>query len=147
VTEAHACRGQLQAQSGSVVMVVDDDAALRWMLSQALSSNGFEVLTAANGAEALELYRENTCRVWLVVADIIMPEMDGLTAGIEMRKLDDSVHFIFMSGYDSGRIDSIAVKIEDIPRADFFQKPFVFKDMISRVKTLERHRKGVENET
>jgi len=128
-------------------MVVDDDTALRGMLSQVLSYNGFEVLSAANGIEALQLYRENTGKVWLVVADIMMPEMDGLTAATEMRKIDDNVYFIFMSGYDAGRIDEIGIKMEDIPRAEFFQKPFAFKDMVSRMRTLERERGGVGNAT
>lgn len=128
-------------------MVVDDDTALRGMLSQVLSYNGFEVLSAANGIEALQLYRENTGKVWLVVADIMMPEMDGLTAATEMRKIDDNVYFIFMSGYDAGRIDEIGIKMEDIPRAEFFRKPFAFKDMVSRMRTLERERGGVGNAT
>jgi len=128
-------------------MVVDDDTALRGMLSQVLSYNGFEVLSAANGIEALQLYRENTGKVWLVVADIMMPEMDGLTVATEMRKIDDNVHFIFMSGYDAGRIDEIGIKMEDIPRAEFFRKPFAFKDMVSRMRTLERERRGVGNAT
>jgi two-component system, cell cycle sensor histidine kinase and response regulator CckA len=128
-------------------MIVEDDAGLRLMLSQTLIKNGFEVLAASDGLEALQLYRENAGRMWLVVADIMMPEMDGLTAATEMRKIDDNVCFIFMSGYDAERIDRIGIKMGDIPRSEFFQKPFAFKDIVSRIKTLELHREGVGTET
>ena len=128
-------------------MVVEDDAAFRWLLGEALRYEGFEVLIAANGIEALQLYRENSDNVWLVVADIVMPEMDGLTTATEMRKIDDNVFFIFMSGYDSEWIDRIGIKMEDIPNSGFFRKPFAFREMTSRIRTLERYYTGGENET
>ena len=133
--------------AGSFVMVVEDDAAFRWLLGEALRYEGFEVLIAANGIEALQLYRENSDNVWLVVADIVMPEMDGLTAATEMRKIDDNVFFIFMSGYDSEWIDRIGIKMEDIPNSGFFRKPFAFRELTSRIRTLERYYTGGENET
>ena len=128
-------------------MVAEDDAALRWLLSEALSREGFEVLAAANGIEALQLYRENAGRVWLVVADIVMPKLDALTVAIEMRKIDDNVSFIFVSGYEPERIEGIGVRMGDIPRSEFLRKPFDFKDFMSRIRTLERRRQGVKNET
>jgi DNA-binding response OmpR family regulator len=138
---------RLRAEARSFVMVVEDDATFRWLLGEALRYEGFEVLTAANGIEALQMYRENSDNVWLVVADIVMPEMDGLTAATEMRKIDDNVFFIFMSGYDSGRINGIGMKMEDIPNSEFFRKPFAFREMTSRIRMLERHNNRAENET
>jgi two-component system, cell cycle sensor histidine kinase and response regulator CckA len=148
VTDEHDTRaftGESPAEPRSVVIVVDDDAAFRWLLSEALTNGGFEVLTAADGMEALELYRKNAGRVWLVVADVIMPEMDGLTAATEMRKIDKNVSFIFMSGYDSERIDRIGIQMKDIPCSEFLRKPFAFKEMMRRMRTLERERKGPHN--
>jgi two-component system, cell cycle sensor histidine kinase and response regulator CckA len=135
------------SETGSFVMVVEDDATLRWLLAEALRFEGFEVLIAANGIEALQLYRENSDRVWLVVADIAMPEMDGMTIATEMRKIDDHVFFIFMSGYDSEWIDRIGTKMADIPNSSFFRKPFTFREMTNRIRMLERHHKRAENET
>lgn len=143
----HGVKEESRPQARSFVMIVEDDAAFRWLLSEALSKEGFEVLTAANGIEALQLYREHIGEVWLVAADVMMPEMDGLTAAREMRKIDDNVSFIFMSGYDSERIDRIGIKVEDIPRSDFLRKPFGLKDMTNRIRTLERHLKGAGNAT
>jgi len=137
MTETQGVQG-VAGQSRTSVMIVEDDPAFRWLLSLALSREGFEVLTAENGVEALQSYRENADRIWLVVADVVMPEMDGLTLAVEMRKLDDHAYFIFMSGYDAGRIDGIGIRMADIPRSEFFRKPFSFTDMVSRIRTLQR---------
>ena len=123
-------------KSGSRIIVVDDDETLRLLLSETLSEEGFEVLVAADGLEALELYRGSADEISLVVADVIMPKMDGLTAAIEMRKIDDNVVFLFMSGCDAERIRAIGVNIEDIPNSCFFPKPFGFGDMISKIRKL-----------
>ncbi len=126
----------LGLNSGSKVIVVDDDETLRKLLSETLQEEGFEVLVAADGQEALELYRQSAGRVFLVVADIVMPKMDGLTAAIEMRKIDANVIFMFMSGCDSERIRAIGIDMEDIPNSCFFPKPFGFADMVSRIRML-----------
>jgi CheY-like chemotaxis protein len=70
-----------------------------FLFGDALREKGLHVLSAANGLEALELYRENADKVWLVVTDVIMPGMDGLTAAVEMQKIDKNVFFLFMSGH------------------------------------------------
>ncbi len=121
---------------GSWVMVVEDDVVLRSLFSDALREKGLQVLPAANGLEALELYRENADKVWLVVTDVIMPGMDGLTAAVEMRKIDKNVFFLFMSGHDPQTIEKAGFNMEDIPNSDFYQKPFAFRDMISRIRML-----------
>jgi CheY-like chemotaxis protein len=138
---------QSRVELESLVMIVEDDEALRWMLGQALIKDGLEVITAGDGKEAVQLFQENIGKIWLVVADVILRDMDGLTAAIEMRKIDDGISFIFMSGYDSQRIDSLGIKMADIPHSDFFQKPFAFKDMTNRIRVLERQRKGIPNAT
>jgi two-component system cell cycle sensor histidine kinase/response regulator CckA len=127
---------RLKSGSWIMVLVAEDDAAFRFLLSEALSEEGFEVLSAANGVEALELYRKNADNINLVVADVIMPGMDGLTAAVEMRKIDDNVFFLFMSGYGPERIREIGINVEDIPNAAFLRKPFAFKDMMSRIRML-----------
>jgi len=125
-----------QMKSGSRVIVVDDDETLRLLLQETLNEEGFEVLLAADGEEALKLYRESEGNVSVVVSDIVMPRMDGLTAALEMRKIDENVTFLFMSGCDSERIKAIGINIEDIPNSCFFPKPFGFEDMVSRIRML-----------
>jgi DNA-binding response OmpR family regulator len=118
------------------VIVAEDDAAFRFLLDEALREEGFEVLSAANGGEALELYRKNAEKVSLAILDVTMPDMDGLTAATEMRKVDDNVFFLFTSGYERERLKERGINMEDILNADFLFKPFTFKDMIDRMRRL-----------
>ena len=124
----------IDIKSGSWVIVAEDDLVLQSLFSDVLREKGLHVLSAANGLEALELYRENADKIWLVITDIIMPGMDGLTAAVEMRKTDKNVFFLFMSGHDPQALEEAGVNIEDIPDSDFYQKPFAFKDMIDRIQ-------------
>ena len=126
----------LHIKPGAWVIVAEDDEVLRSLFGEALREKGFQVLPAANGLEALELYRENADKVWLVVTDVMMPGMDGLSAAIEMRRIDDNVFFLFMSGYDPQRIGENGITIKNIPNSDFFLKPFTFSDVISRIRIL-----------
>ena len=127
---------RLEPGSWVMVLVAEDDAAFRFLLSEALSEAGFEVLSATNGIEALELYRKNADKINLVVADVVMPGMDGLTAAVEMLKIDDNVFFLFMSGYELERIKEIGINMEDIPNSVFLRKPFAFKNMITMIRSL-----------
>ena len=120
----------------SRVIVAEDDAAFRFLLGEALREEGFEVLSAANGNEALELYRKNAENICLAIVDVTMPKMDGLTAATEMRKIDDNIFFLFISGYEGEHLKERGINMEDIPNADFLFKPFTFKDMISRIRRL-----------
>lgn len=120
----------------SVLLVVEDDATLLHILSEALTEEGFRVFSARSGAEALALYRGNAGDICLAVVDVMLPGMDGLTAAAEIRKINDNVHFLFMSGYDAEYLKQTGMSIEDIPNAEFFRKPFAFEDMRSRIRKL-----------
>jgi two-component system cell cycle sensor histidine kinase/response regulator CckA len=132
-------RQQLDIKPRSWVIVAEDDTVLRALLAETLREAGFQILTAANGLEALKLYAENAGKVWLVVADLIMPEMDGLTAATEIRKIDENVCFLLMSGCDPETIGKIGIAIESIPGSDFLRKPFSFSDMLRRIWRLASH--------
>lgn len=69
-----------------VFLVVDDSAAIRQMVEVTLTSAGYEVVTAADGVEALEYASENSARA--VITDVNMPNMDGLTLLHKLRQLD-----------------------------------------------------------
>lgn len=72
--------------NGEKILVVDDSASIREMVSFTLKSAGYEVSTASDGVEALDFAKGN--EVKLVVTDINMPNMDGITLIEELRKLD-----------------------------------------------------------
>ena len=111
-----------------------------FILNEALSEEGYEVLTAASGAEALQVYRQNTDKVHLAVIDVMLPGMDGFALAAEMRKSGDDVLFLFMSGYDTEEIRRQGV-VDDIPDSNFFRKPFAFEVMLRRIRDLLDARK------
>src|SRR5690606_32719146 len=87
-------------RSGSaVVLLVEDEDAVRMGGVRALTSRGYKVHEASSGVEALEIYHELEGKVDVVVSDVVMPEMDGPTLLGELRKLQPDIRFIFVSGY------------------------------------------------
>lgn len=102
------------------VMVVDDAAFMRMMIKDILSKNGYEVVgEAENGLKALEKYQE--LKPDLTTMDITMPEMDGITAVKEIKKIDPGAKIIMCSAM--GQQAMVIEAIQSGAR-DFIVKPF-----------------------
>ncbi|TAN44503.1 MAG: response regulator [Nitrospirae bacterium] len=86
----------MSGQKGKV-LVADDNDSIREMLSMLLEMDGYEVHTAENGAVALNKFN-SVGNIDLIVSDMNMPELNGLELISEVRKLDDKVPFIFLTG-------------------------------------------------
>ena len=102
------------------VLIVDDAAFMRMMVKDILSKNGYEIVgEAENGMKALEKYQE--LKPDLVTMDITMPEMDGITAVKEIKKVDPAAKVVMCSA-----IGQQAMVIESIQAGarDFIVKPF-----------------------
>jgi two-component system, cell cycle sensor histidine kinase and response regulator CckA len=83
---------------GELILVVDDEASIRAITKMILKTNNYRVITAGNGAEALELYRQNKGEIKVVLVDMMMPIMDGPTAIREIRKINPQIRIIAASG-------------------------------------------------
>lgn len=113
------------------LLVVDDAAAIRSMLSAYLEMYGFEVFQATNGKEALELLnREQTIKV--VVTDYNMPEMDGFSLTVEARKKFGK-NKLAIIGISSSDDHMISARFLKNGANDFIVKPFNFEEVICRV--------------
>ncbi|RSK27037.1 response regulator [Bacillus sp. HMF5848] len=102
------------------IMIVDDAAFMRMMIKDILSKNGFDIVAeAADGAQAVDLYKEHNPD--LVTMDITMPEMDGITALKEIKKINPNAKIIMCSamGQQAMVIDAIQAGAKD-----FIVKPF-----------------------
>jgi two-component system chemotaxis response regulator CheY len=111
------------------VLVVDDAAFMRKMVTDALTKGGHEVIgEAANGIEAVERYRE--LRPEVTTLDITMPEKDGLAALQEIIGLDPSARVIMCSalGQESKVLESIKIGAKD-----FIVKPFKAERVLGAV--------------
>lgn len=102
------------------ILIVDDAAFMRMMIKDILVSNGYEIAGEANnGLKAVEIYQRE--KPDLVTMDITMPDMDGITAVREIRKIDPSAKIIMCSalGQQSMVMDAIQAGARD-----FIVKPF-----------------------
>lgn len=112
------------------ILIVDDAAFMRMMIRDILTKNGYEVVgEAQDGAQAIEKFKE--LHPDLVTMDITMPEMDGITALKEIRKLDALAKVIMCSamGQQAMVIDAIQAGAKD-----FIVKPFQADRVIEAIK-------------
>lgn len=112
------------------ILIVDDAAFMRMMIRDILSKNGYEVVgEAQDGAQAIEKYKE--LKPDLITMDITMPEMDGISALKEIKKLDGNAKVIMCSamGQQAMVIDAIQAGAKD-----FIVKPFQADRVIEAIK-------------
>jgi two-component system chemotaxis response regulator CheY len=112
------------------ILIVDDAAFMRMMIRDILTKNGYEVVgEAQDGAQAIEKYKD--LHPDLITMDITMPEMDGITALKEIRKLDTNAKVIMCSamGQQAMVIDAIQAGAKD-----FIVKPFQADRVIEAIK-------------
>ncbi|MDP4179474.1 MAG: response regulator [Bacillota bacterium] len=114
------------------ILIVDDAAFMRMMIKDILSKNGYEIAgEAENGARAIEKYKELAPD--LVIMDITMPEVDGIQAVKEIRKLNTESKIIMCSA-----MGQQAMVIESIQAGarDFIVKPFQAERVVEAVKKV-----------
>ena len=114
------------------VLIVDDAAFMRMMIKDILSKNGYEIAgDADNGLKAIEKFKELTPD--LVIMDITMPEMDGVTAVREIKKINSEAKIIMCSA-----MGQQAMVIESIQAGarDFIVKPFQADRVVEAVKKV-----------
>jgi two-component system response regulator MprA len=113
--------------------VADDDPAVRESLRRSLAFNGYEVITAPDGEEALRLVREN--RPDAVVLDVMMPRLDGLQACRALRSTGDDIPVLLLTARDA-----VADRVAglDAGADDYLPKPFALEELLARLRALLR---------
>ncbi len=114
------------------ILVVDDEPQIVRLVTMNLEAEGFQVVSAADGYEALEkVIRELPA---LVILDIMMPDMDGFETLKEIRKVSEvPVIFLSVRGQEFDRVRGL-----DLGADDYISKPFSPKELVSRVKAVLR---------
>jgi CheY-like chemotaxis protein len=121
------------ANSAPVVLLIDDEKAFRSVLRQVLSTAGYDVIEAANGAEGIQRFNEKPAD--MIITDIIMPEKEGIETIIELKKAHPDVKFIAMSGggwYGTDIDFDMAKKLG----ARTLNKPFALQELLDVVADL-----------
>ena len=117
------------------IMLVEDNKALRDAFREILEAAGYEVLSAANGREALALYHEKNLEVNLLVSDINMPEMSGIELAVILRQANPNIKVVIMSGLaPSGAVQ----QNYPVPIESWLQKPIGMKIFLQTINDLMR---------
>lgn len=118
------------------ILLVEDEPDLRMIVAEVLVDEGYEVLTAADGARAIN--KIMTEKPDLVIADVMMPVMDGFTMAKEIRKFNSNIPILFLTA--KSRIEDLEEGFETGAN-DYLKKPFEFRELIVRIKALLRNSK------
>jgi len=125
VSEAWKCSG--------TVLLVDDEETVLAVGKRMLQRLGLTVLTARDGREGVDVFREQQDEIACVVLDMIMPHMDGEEAFGELRRISSDVPVIMSSGYDAERVTR---RFAGKDLAGFIQKPYEFKKLLNTMHSV-----------
>jgi two-component system chemotaxis response regulator CheY len=113
------------------ILIVDDAEFLRVRISKMLSGEGFEIMEADNGAKAVSMYKST--HPDLVLMDITMPEMDGLTALKEIRSFDPKARVVMLTALGQ---ESVVLEAIKSGARDFVVKPFERDRVLTAISKL-----------
>jgi CheY-like chemotaxis protein len=114
------------------VLVVDDDDAVRDVIARELKQEGYRVLTAADGQEALTVIEQSGIEVHLVVCDLVMPRLDGYQLASRLAELSNAPEIIFITAFRSDlELDGLPVVLT---------KPFHLDDLRTAVQLVLQKR-------
>jgi len=117
------------------ILVSDDEEMVRVTTRGLLESLGYTVLTAADGAEGIRLFGENSGTIGLVILDMIMPVMSGRGALAELRKIVPDIPVVLVSGF--AREEDMAMTSE-LCISGYLMKPFRMFDLAEKVRAAIR---------
>jgi CheY-like chemotaxis protein len=125
------------APGRETVLLADDEGALRNLARAILQRMGYQVLLAADGREAIEVYQRERRRIGAVVLDVTMPRLSGRDALKELRRLDPGLRVLFVSGYPLEHLTEAERQQID----GFVAKPYQPEDLAAAVRAaLDRPR-------
>jgi DNA-binding response OmpR family regulator len=124
----------------STVLLIEDEPALGMIVSDSLGVRGFKVIHALNGAEGLSMFREHQPDI--VVADVMMPEMDGFTMAELIRKENPNIPIMFLTARSQ---TADVVRGFELGGNDYLKKPFSLDELIVRINALLRSKPVVQD--
>ena len=115
------------------ILFVEDEEDLTLIVADTLRGQGYDVITAVDGIAGIDKFKSEGADI--VVADVMMPKMDGFTMAKEIRKLSLTVPLLFLTAKST--IDDVEHGFE-IGANDYLKKPFELRELIVRIKALLR---------
>ena len=121
------------ANIGTTLLVVDDEAGIREVMTLALQAGGYECIAVANGQEALDACRSSEVGIHGVITDLHMPEMDGIRLVKELREIRPALPIVVSSGLmsEEDRRTFVRLGVET-----FLPKPYTASQLLRSVESL-----------
>lgn len=116
------------------IIIIEDDDEVRFYLERILTRAGYTVTAVCNGREGVEMFRENPAD--LVITDIIMPEMDGIEAIIDLRRQNRNLKVIAISGGGRAEPQSYLNSARLLGADRTMKKPFSNEEILGALKDL-----------
>jgi len=120
-------------RGSETVLLVEDEEVVRNLVREILEGNGYSVIEARNGAEALDLGRNFAAPIHLLVTDVVMPKMSGKELAERLVTIHRETRVLYMSGYTDGAIGHHGVLD---PHTELLQKPFTFDALAQKVRKV-----------
>jgi CheY-like chemotaxis protein len=133
VTPSEPGSGQKDAKGTETILVVEDAPALRELTRELLESQGYTVLEAADGAEALRVAEKHQGPIHLLLTDVVMPGMDGRVLAESMVRSHPDLKVLYVSGYTDDAILRHGVLDSKIV---LLQKPFTRENLARKVREV-----------
>ena len=128
-----AAPGEAVAAGGETVLLVEDERAVRNLVRRILESEGYLVLEAGDGTQALELAERCDVPPRLLISDVVMPGGNGPELAGQLQKRWPGLCVLFMSGYSR---DRAGIRENPLPPELLLQKPFTNRELLDRVRSL-----------
>jgi len=119
--------------AGRTVLVVEDDKSTREAIQALLEAQNFQVVGASNGTEALKIFEEIKRMVSLVVSDLVMPKMDGVTLYQALAEQQPEVKILFVTGHPMDMRDHALLEKGNV---HWLQKPFSLQEFNRAIQVL-----------
>jgi two-component system cell cycle sensor histidine kinase/response regulator CckA len=116
------------------ILVVDDEAIARRFMERALAQEGYRVMLANDGEQALDMLRTTRRKIALVITDLVMPGMGGHAFALEVGRLPSPPPVLYISAYE---------RPQGAMAKRFLQKPFTVEELTAAVLTLITPKQGV----
>jgi two-component system, cell cycle sensor histidine kinase and response regulator CckA len=126
---------EVQGGSDEVLLLVEDEAALREVTRRILARNGYEVIVASDGQEAIEAASHYEGHIDGLVTDVVMPGIQGRELADRIREIQPGIRILFMSGYTQGILGAQGV-LE--PGVNLIEKPFNETALLKKVREVLR---------
>lgn len=123
----------------NAILVVDDEARMRKLIKDFLSSKGYSILEAEDGEKALEVFEQNQEQITLILLDVMMPKLDGWSVLRQIRQEDKKIPIIMLTarGEEQDELFGFELGVDE-----YIAKPFSPKILVARVEAILKRTEG-----